>query len=355
MLTIVIPTYKEHDNIPELAERIKGCLRNKIANYCVLIVDDSPDDRTSEAAWKAGFQVIRRRGETGLSSAVYIGIKNATADKIIVMDADLQHPPEILSQMLSALETHDFVIASRYVQGGGVKNWSFSRRIISKVANLLGAPLVKFKYKDLQSGFFALRKDKLPALKKNELQGFKIMLELLVQGRWNNPIEIPFTFETRKRGESKLSKKQIFAYLKQLARLYVKKYPILSFMLVGGIGYIANMAVYYPLTLLIQNKTTLFGQEYYLPPFFISSYIALTLNYYLNKHWTFGEQKEESFGYGRYIGMGAFTIVMDAILLFLLVKFLDLNPMVAIAIAVAVMFLVRYFIVKRLIWAKSKV
>jgi dolichol-phosphate mannosyltransferase len=282
------------------------------------------------------------------------------AEYIVVMDADLQHPPEILPSILDALQRHDFVAASRYIDGGGCKNWGLKRRVISKVSNLMAMPLVGNKVHDIPSGFFGFRNNGgIPGFKQNELDGFKIMLELLARGNWDSIAEIPYTFETRKYGVSKLSSSQMIDYLWQLMRLYKSKIVnqpgMLNFMFVGGIGYIINMVAYWLLLHVAkQNETVILGQHYYVWPFAISSFIAIASNYQFNKRWTFKRYKEQSVGFVRYLSMATATFFVDLLLLITMVDVFSMPPTLAVALAIAVTFLIRYTIAKRWIWKQKE-
>ena len=129
-----------------------------------------------------------------------------------------------------------------------------------------------------------------------------------------------------------------------------EKYRALNFMLVGGIGYIINMGLYYPLTLLFKSGTKILGQSFYLPPFFISSFVAISCNYSMNKQWTFHKDTALGHTYFRYLGTNALTVVLDSILLFLLVAYVKLNPELAAGFAVLCVFILRYFIAINFIW-----
>ena len=159
-LSIIVPTYNEAENIPELLDRIEGTLRGE--SFEVIIVDDDSSDGTADLAEEFGekyknVKVLRRRGKLGLGSAVVDGMEVAGGDIVAVMDADLQHPPELLPKMLEkADEGYDVVVASRYVKGGGVERWGFLRRLISlgavSLAHLL-FPRTRV-VRDTVSGFF---------------------------------------------------------------------------------------------------------------------------------------------------------------------------------------------------------
>jgi dolichol-phosphate mannosyltransferase len=134
------------------------------------------------------------------------------------MDADFSHPPELLSEIRRNLETHDLVVASRHVKGGGVSGWPLKRRIISGVAILMARPLTRVK--DTTTGFFAVRRSCLEDVKLTPL-GFKIGLECFVKAKWHSYIEVPFIFTDRKCGSSKLRRGEFLAYLKHLHLLYM--------------------------------------------------------------------------------------------------------------------------------------
>jgi putative flippase GtrA len=128
------------------------------------------------------------------------------------------------------------------------------------------------------------------------------------------------------------------------------KVRIFNFMFVGGIGYIINMGIYYPLTLIMRDQTTIFGHQYYLPPFLISTAIAITSNYFLNKRITFGDSKAKNLSLLKYMGTYWATIPFEMIILTCLVEFLHLEPVVGAAIAILTIFLSRYFVVKKVVW-----
>lgn len=217
--TIITPTLNESENLPELVRRIRASV-DSTTN--ILIVDDSSDNKTTHIAHQLGCEVIHPAGGS-LSKAVVTGIRATNSEKTVVMDADCQHPPEYLSALMTALETHDFVVMSRYVSGGGCKEWDFDRKVISRIANLLARPLCP-KVHDLVSGFFGFHRKGLPDLSTVNTRGYKCMLEFLVRGTWVSVAEVPFTFAPRTKGESKLSRGKITDYVLQLAALYLYKF-----------------------------------------------------------------------------------------------------------------------------------
>lgn len=128
------------------------------------------------------------------------------------------------------------------------------------------------------------------------------------------------------------------------------KYRILNFMFVGGIGYIINMAVYYPLMLVFKSDVTFLHTHFYLPPFLISTFIAATSNYLINKAWTFKDKGRYKQSYIRYMSACAITVFFDIILLFVLVDYGHIYPVISAALAILIMFIARYFIVSKWVW-----
>lgn len=160
---------------------------------------------------------MRRAGKAGLASAVVAGFAAAKGDTIVVMDADLSHPPEVVPQLLAALEGGaDLAIGSRYVKGGGAMDWPMRRRIVSRVACLMGNALVPVR--DSTSGFFALRRAVIDGVKLNPI-GFKIGFEVMARGRYHRAIEVPYVFRDRELGKSKFGRREIGQYLIQLGQV----------------------------------------------------------------------------------------------------------------------------------------
>jgi dolichol-phosphate mannosyltransferase len=225
-LSIIVPTYNEAENIPELLNRIEGTLRGE--SFEIIVVDDNSRDGTADLVEELGekygnVRVLRRPGRLGLGSAVVDGVEVADGDMIAVMDADLQHPPELLPRMLEkADEGSDVVVASRYVKGGGVERWGVLRRLISlgaiSLAHLL-FPRTR-AVKDPVSGFFLFRKSVVDGVRLNPL-GFKILIEILVKGEYHKVAEVPYIFRSRRKGRSKLDLREIFNYAIFLLRLRV--------------------------------------------------------------------------------------------------------------------------------------
>lgn len=247
LLSIIIPTYNERVNLLPLVEKIHEALSGY--NYEILFIDDSSSDGTAEFAStlsnKYPVRVIVRHHERGLASAVVYGLRHASGDVLVVMDADLQHPPQVLEAMLKAMHSGaDLVIASRYVKGGSCEGWGLGRRVISKGAIFLAHLLLPRtrQLRDPMSGFFLFRKSVVNGADIKPI-GYKILLEILLVGQFQNVAEVPYFFRVRERGESKLSANQQIDYLKHLLSLMRRTGELtrfLKFCLVGGSGVLIN-------------------------------------------------------------------------------------------------------------------
>ncbi len=223
MASIVIPTYNERENIGRLIPMIFSTLRKAGIRAEVIVVDDNSPDRTWEAARELGkrfpVRVVRRKGKLGLSSATIEGFRAARGDVLGVMDADLQHPVDVLPDMIRGLERYEMTVGSRHVPGGDVGKWSARRKLLSKAAIAMARPLTQLK--DTTSGYFMVRREVLEGSDLNP-RGFKICLEVAVKSGARIK-EIPITFGTREHGESKLSQNVMWDYILHLKDLYKHK------------------------------------------------------------------------------------------------------------------------------------
>jgi len=224
-ITVIVPTYLEAENLPVLVPRIVRALKSARREGEILVVDDDSPDNTEEVcadlATLFPIRLLVRRGERGLAGAVLHAIERSEGEIVAVMDADLSHPPEKLGELLAALDEKgvDFALGSRYVEGGSTEaGWGLDRLINSRVATLLAGPLTRVS--DPMTGFFALRRSTYQRASVLDPLGFKIALELMVKCRCRKVVEIPIHFGQRLRGESKLSFRERFDYLRHLARLY---------------------------------------------------------------------------------------------------------------------------------------
>ena len=189
----------------------------------IVIVDDNSPDGTGQVAEQlaAGrrMAVVHRTGKLGLGTAVVAGFAAASAPVVGVIDADLSHPPALLPIMFGIMqrERADLVIGSRYITGGGTRNWPASRLIMSRLACVMARGLTPVR--DATSGFFLIRRE-LARDVRISAGGFKICLELLVRGRPRTVVEVPYVFAGRTAGESKMNLKEALGYLVQLRDLH---------------------------------------------------------------------------------------------------------------------------------------
>ncbi len=224
VLSIVVPTYREHDNLPILIERVFTATAAAGIDAEMIIVDDDSRDGSeavvATCAQTHPVRIITRTNERGLSSAVLRGFEDAQGEFLLVMDADLSHPPERVADLLAAVQRDgaDFALGSRYVRGGTTVDWSVLRWINSKVATWLARPLTSVN--DPMSGFFCLRRDRWKQAATLNPLGYKIGLELIVKCRCKRVVEVPIQFSDRLHGKSKLTARQQLDYLRHLARLY---------------------------------------------------------------------------------------------------------------------------------------
>jgi dolichol-phosphate mannosyltransferase len=222
VLSIVVPTYNERDRLPDLVEAVFGAYRDAQLDAELVIVDDNSPDGTGaladELAAARRITVLHRAGKLGLGTAVIEGFAAASAAIVGVIDADMSHPPALLPKMLRAMEREqaDVVVASRYIPGGGTRGWPLSRLVMSRGACLMARGLTPVA--DATSGFFLIRRDLARGVTISA-GGFKICLELLVRGRPASVVEIPYVFQNRTAGESKMNVKEALGYLDQLRDL----------------------------------------------------------------------------------------------------------------------------------------
>lgn len=222
-VSIIVPTWREAENIPGLVARVEAVLPAIPGGAELLILDDNSQDGTDQAVAaldRDWVRLIVRDGVRDLSAAVLDGLRAARGATLVVMDADLSHPPEKIPTMIAALkgEACDFVIGSRHVAGASLdEKWSNSRRLNSLGGTLLARLFTPVG--DPMSGFFALRRETFAAAAPLDPIGYKIMLELLVKCDIRRPLEIPIHFSDRAKGESKLTLAQQLRYLRHVARL----------------------------------------------------------------------------------------------------------------------------------------
>ena len=291
-VSIVVPTLREAANIPTLAARIHDALSPTGTRWELLLIDDDSGDGSEEIVADLARRLpvrieVRRNAPRDLSLAVLHGIRLARFERVVVMDADLSHPPERIGDLLVALDGDcDMAVGSRYVPGGTVdRTWGWTRRLNSRVATVLALPLVRCS--DPMSGFFATDRRALPDLHRMQPIGYKIGLELMVRGRLRIT-EVPIDFADRDLGASKMDWRQQVNYLRHLYRLYLHRFGVIprlaSFALVGASGFVIDVAVYLGLqTIGIDHRVARF----------LAFWPAVTWNWLINRALTFAERPRQ--------------------------------------------------------------
>lgn len=334
--SLVIPTYKESQNIPQIVERLSQLLDGVIPNeYELIVVDDDSPDLTWKVAHELipeypQLRVMRRQGERGLSSAVIRGWQAARGEVLGVIDADLQHPPQTLLQLWSEIQRGaDLAAASRHVEGGGVSDWSPIRRFLSRGAQTLGLiilPGVVGRVSDPMSGYFLVRREAIAGKTMNPV-GYKILIEVIGRGniRWIG--EVGYVFQERQEGESKVTWKQYVEYIRHLLRLRFARWPVARFFRFGAVGFsgvFVDMAILY----LLSDPTTLgWGLT---RSKIIASELAIVNNFLWNDLWTFGDISSQQRGWRkrvkRFVKFNTIClagVVLNVLLLNLLFNVLD--------------------------------
>ena len=347
-LSIVIPTYNEALNIEELVRRLAHALDPALGpDYELIVVDDDSPDRTWDLALGLALtyprlRVMRRTNERGLASAVVRGWQVSRGEYLCVIDADLQHPPDLVIGLYQLMTRGaDMAVASRHVEGGGVSDWSLLRRIVSRAAQLIGLvllPGVVGRVSDPMSGYFMIRRSAIEGVTLNPL-GYKILIEVLARGRFPWIGEVPYVFQERLQGGSKATLGVYFDYLRHLIRLRTSSLPInrfLRFAMVGLSGVIVDMGLLYVLsdpTMLAWGLTR---------SKLIAAEAAIVNNFLWNDAWTFGDVSAHQRGgrqrmrrFGKFQLICLAGVVINTLLLNLQFNLLHMNRYVANAVAIA--------------------
>lgn len=356
LVSIVVPTYKERENLPELISRINKVRESVDFNIELIIVDDNSQDGSEEYVNSLSLPWCRiyvRQGERGLSSAVLKGFELSSGEILVVMDADLSHPPEKIAEMVELIKSGkaEMVIGSRYVQGASTdEEWGVFRRVNSIVATLLAKPLTRVK--DPMSGFFALKRELLKTAGPLNPKGYKIGLELLVKCPVKRVVEIPIHFAQRAHGKSKLTLKEQINYLIHLRRLYFYKYENLTyffhFALVGFSGTIVNLAV---LTLLV------FAGIPVRISVAVAIVVAMLSNFVLNRWFTFPHAQESPWlpqllGFVSACSLGAVVNYITVLLLLYIFPLFEKIPQIPAVIGVLAGLVFNFILSKNIVFRK---
>lgn len=298
MLSVIIPTYNEREVLPVLLARLSGVLRAAGRPFELLIMDDDSPDQTWELAESLRAQypevrVVRRvTGPRGLAPAVVEGWRQARGTLLAVIDADLQHPPELLPRLAQACDAQpamDIVIASRYTAAGERLRWNPVRRWISRGASNIAQAVLPPQaagVTDPMSGFFLLRRSVIEGVTL-EPRGYKILLEVLSRGRYRQVAELPYRFGQRQAGHSKLGAQVMRDYLLQLwalARQPTGLGRFLRYCLIGGSGVVVNLGALW----LLRHDNWL-GK---LRAPAVAIELAILNNFLWNEIWTFRDRAQ---------------------------------------------------------------
>ena len=224
-VSLITPTYNERENIPILAEEIFSVIATEPdIDMELIVVDDNSPDRTGEVAEGLKdtypLQVVHRAGKLGLGSAVMEGFAISEREYIGVIDADLSHDPSILPQLIHGLREYDITIGSRFGETSKVEKWALHRRLTSLTG--VGFARLLTGVEDPLSGYFFLHRSGLGELELTS-SGYKILLEILVKGRIETHMSVPFIFRNRQFSQSKLNAKEYVLFAKQLFYFTVHK------------------------------------------------------------------------------------------------------------------------------------
>ena len=229
-ISIIIPTYNESENIIKILRSIGEIIPKNITTQAIVVDDNSPDGtgklvedylKNFKKMTDYTIEIIHRKAKDGLSSAIMKGIQQAKGDMIVVMDSDFSHPPQIIPKLIESIKKYqcDIAVASRYIKGGKIQGWSLKRKLMSKFATLIAKKGLGIDTKDPMSGFFAFKRNIIKELNIDAI-GYKILLEILVKTKGVSIKEIPYTFQDRELGNSKLDMKTIIDYYKSVWKLY---------------------------------------------------------------------------------------------------------------------------------------
>jgi dolichol-phosphate mannosyltransferase len=348
-LSLVIPTYNEAKNVAEMVRRLTELLAPALGNgYELIVVDDDSPDGTWRIAEELiaeypQLRVLRRQKERGLSTAVIRGWQIARGDVLAVIDADLQHPPEVTLNLWNEVERGaDLAVASRHVEGGGVSDWSLFRRIASRGAQMLGLmllPNVVGRVSDPMSGYFMVRRTAIQNAPMHPL-GYKILIEVLGRGKIQWIGEVPYVFRERVEGESKVTWKLYIEYLRHLLRLRLSRLPIerfVRFAVVGASGVVVDMGLLFALSDPHMLGWGLTRSK------LLAAEMAIINNFLWNDAWTFRDVAKDQRGakaklmrFAKFQVICLTGLVLNTALLNLQFNLMGMNRYLANAIAIGI-------------------
>ena len=355
-VSIIVPTYNESQNILKILKSIKENIPKGIYTETIVVDDNSPDgtgkivDEYISNIKKIAentIDIIHRKAKNGLSSAILNGIQSAKGETIVVMDSDFSHPPQIIPKLIESIKKYqcDIAVASRYIKGGNIQGWSLKRKLMSKFATLIAKRGLGIDTKDPMSGFFAFKKNIIKELNIDAI-GYKLLLEILVKTKGVNIKEVPYTFQDRELGSSKLDMKTILDYYKSVWKLYRYGKPLekqekrssvkflskaARFYTVGASGFAVN----YLISLLFTGGIS---EMWYLHANIIGIIASITTNFILNKTWTFEDRdfriKKIISQYGKFAMFSSLGALVQLGMVYFLVDTIEISYPLALILAV---------------------
>ncbi len=347
---IIIPTYNEVENIPELIAQLDAVG----LDLALLFVDDGSPDGTAELikAYQAQGRMIyllERSGKQGLASAYLAGFKwavEAGFEAILQMDADLSHQPKFLTEMLLRLENNDLVIGSRYTSGGGVANWSWSRRMLSRGGSLYSRLILRVPIRDLTGGYNLWRAELLQKMDLSSIKSTGYCFQIEMKQRAHEVgaqiSEVPILFIERRLGLSKINRKIILeaiwrTWLIRVRSKSMAKYKkFIKYSLVGATGMTLDVGIMIALVELAHWQP--------LSASFVSFTVSVINNFIWNKLWTF---RDSGKNYVKQFGQFVLTALVGLVINYFMMKWLlavAVNYVIARFIVVAVIVLWNFFI-----------
>lgn len=351
---IVVPAYQEGENIQPLVERIAAVREQNALDITVYIVDDNSQDGTEQAVAELALDwvnLIVRKTDRGLSSAVLKGLDSGNGDILLVMDADLSHPAEVIPSMIQELQDGaDFVVGSRYIEGGSTDdNWGFYRWLNSQIATLLARPFVSIQ--DPMSGFFAMKRSQYAKAQELNPIGYKIGLELIVKCACKKVVEVPIHFTDRVRGESKLTLGEQLKYIQHVRRLFLFKYAqsseVVQFLVVGASGVVVNLAVVSVLLAL---------GVYTDAAIVIAIAVSVCTNFLLNRRFTFSHSKDKPIlsQFIKYVfSVSAGALVNTSVTLWLVKAYPDMKVQLAMLVGIVAATIFNFTAMKFLVFKRK--
>ncbi|MBO0900466.1 glycosyltransferase [Cellulomonas sp. zg-ZUI199] len=351
VLTVIVPTFNEAPNVPELVRRVGEATRG--LGVDLLVVDDSTDDTADVARALAPtaelpVRVIHRRTpEGGLGGAVLAGVRASTTPYVLVMDGDLQHPPELIPTLLARVQEPDVdvVVASRYIGDGSSAGLSGAvRRAVSSTSTAVTRAMFPVRLRDCSdpmTGFFAVRRAAID-LDTLRPRGFKILLEILARHPMR-VVEVPFVFGQRYAGASKANLAQGVHFMWQLAGLRFGRMS--RFAIIGGLGALANIGIVAAMTSL--------GAHWLLAAI-VAAEVTIAGNFLLQERFVFRDLRHEGKGvwarFGQSFVFNNVETMVRLPLVGLLVNTMHVAAVLATAITIAIAFVVRFTFHSRVVY-----